>query len=292
MAPDQEVMDSEVETLPDEVQAPGDQKTGEQGELTVTPEDKEDESSKDGEPAAKTDEEAASEEEKKRPPKGVQKRLDELTREREDWKRESQYWRQQTERTQQGEPPQAATGKQGVATDENKPKVESYESYDDYVEALTDWKAAKVSRETFQAQASEAADRDARFRAQENFHVKATEARQKYTDFDEVVTTAQAPCTESMFHAILNCGSGAEVMYHLGKNPQESARIAGLSAMGQIMEIGRIEERLRASAHTPPKPPGAPPPINPLKGGGGSDNKNPDTMSYNEYKAWRRGKGK
>lgn len=68
------------------------------------------------------------------PKKGVQKRIDELVREREDQRREAEYWKNLA-LVKEKEPEK----KEVVRTSDAEPKLAEFESYDDYVRALAKW---------------------------------------------------------------------------------------------------------------------------------------------------------
>ena len=72
-------------------------------------------------------------------------------------------------------------------------------------------------------------------------------------DFAEVVLgNPNLPVTDLMRDAILELENGPKVAYHLGKNPDEAARIAALPAIRVVAELAKLEARLEALE--PPKP--------------------------------------
>jgi hypothetical protein len=65
---------------------------------------------------------------------------------------------------------------------------------------------------------------------------------------------------------------GEEIAYYLGKNKAEARRIAGLTPVAMIREIGKLEVTLKAASKS-----NAPAPINPLTGRkAGNDRHSPD----------------
>ena len=104
---------------------------------------------------------------------------------------------------------------------------------------------------------------------------------EKYEDFEEVVTSDNLKITPIMRDAIFELDdqeTQAEVTYYLGMNPKEAQRIAKLTPIRQIAEVGKLEAKL-ASKPTPTKrPSAAPAPIAPV--GGSSANSN--TLTGNE----------
>lgn len=114
-------------------------------------------------------------------------------------------------------------------------------------------------------------------------------ALEKYDDFEQVAYNQTLPVTEVMKITIMESEQGPDVLYWLGSNPKEAARISRLSPAAQAKEIGRIEARLEM---TPPAPKAskAPAPINPItpKGNGSpaydtTDPRSVESMSTSEW---------
>lgn len=210
--------------------------------------------------------------------KGVQKRIDELVREREDWKRAALRLMEQQQGTQQPEPPKQAEP-------QGKPDLGKYESYEAYVEALTEWKLEQ--RESQRRQQEEGKRRQAeQAKTQEAVGKVIEKGRGKYDDYDAVVFNPSVPITDAMAQAMLDIDSGHDVAYYLGSNPQEAARIAQLSPFAQAREIGKLEIKL--SAKPAKTVSDAPPPITPV-GSKSAASKDPAQMSDKEWAEWVRG---
>lgn len=199
-------------------------------------------------------------------PDGVQKRFDELTRAKYDALREAAYWK--------GKAEGGAVKPELTAPDaEAKPKQDQYESYEAYIEAVTDWKL--TARLT--AERSRMREEDQAQTAAKGFEAQVSRAREKHADFDAVVYSQDLQISETMRETLLQSEDGASLAYHLGQNPEEAARIASLPERAQIMAIGRLQAKLEAPAL--PAAPGyqhagagpalskAPQPIQPLKAG-------------------------
>jgi predicted methyltransferase len=88
---------------------------------------------------------------------------------------------------------------------------------------------------------------EAQARLVATFQLLITVARHKHPDFDAVVNRQDVTLTPAMVQALIESGSGAELMYYLGKHPEEAVRIAGLSPVSSILEIGKIAGRLSNS---------------------------------------------
>lgn len=210
-------------------------------------------------------------------PAGVQKRIDQLTREKYEAKREADYLRQLA--MQQAQPQQQVPQPQG------KPTREQF-NYDEdaYLEALTDYKAREViARQQYEQQAYQHQVRQQQQRADysqrvENVNITGSS---KYADYEDVVVNNHTlPISPVMADAISLTDVSADIAYHLGKNQQEAARIYQLPPPVQIMEIARLEQKLKAPA--PKKTTNAPAPIEPV-GARGQVITDPEKLSTAEW---------
>ena len=97
----------------------------------------------------------------------------------------------------------------------------------------------------------------------ESFHEREEEARVKYDDFEQVAYNPNLTVTETMAQSIQASDIGPDVLYWLGSNPKEAARIARLPTILQAKEIGKIEATMGSN---PPvrKTSTAPAPIAPV----------------------------
>lgn len=113
-------------------------------------------------------------------------------------------------------------------------------------------------------------------------------ALEKYPDFQQIAYNPNLPITNDMALAIQASDQGPDVLYWLGSNPKEAARLSKLPAFQQAKEIGRIEERLTTN---PPakKTTSAPPPISPIaapSGGPKFDTTDPRSIQQMDTSAW------
>jgi hypothetical protein len=201
------------------------------------------------------------EEPEPKPPKpsGVEKRFSELTWKAHEAERKAAYWQGIAEG--KGGP---TPGAQPAAT-EGPPKQEQFETYDEYLRALT-----RHEIRTEMAQERQKLTRELEGRElQGGFEKRVAEARGKHTDFDDVAFSNDHEVSPTMRDAIHNTPDGPEIAYWLGQNHEESNRIARLSPNHQILELGRISQRLAAPPPAPPPRPAsaAPAPITPVKAG-------------------------
>jgi len=132
---------------------------------------------------------------------------------------------------------------------------EQFETYEDYADALAERKAEELLARR-EAELQQRALLDA-------YHEREEAARDKYDDFEMVAYNPELPVTEAMARAIQASDIGPDVLYHLGSNPKDAARISRLDPILQAREIGKIEAQLGAA---PPvkKTSNAPAPIAPV----------------------------
>lgn len=165
-----------------------------------------------------------------------------LAREQRKWEREQQ------QRLAEQEARQRAAAPADVTPDQ-------FDTYDDYAEALAERKAEELlaKREAARQQAE----------LLEAYHDREEMARDKYDDFEQVAYNPELPVTEVMAQSIQASDVGPDVLYWLGSNPKEAARIARLPTILQAKEIGKIEATM---ASNPPvrKTSTAPAPIAPV----------------------------
>jgi len=208
------------------------------------------------------------------PPKkgGLQERFSELTTEKKRLKEEADRLR--TEAAYYRGIAEGATRTGSVAPgdpkkDEGPPELDpnDFNSDADYLKAV-----AKQVRDQTLAEIKAERDKERKSESKSTTTKVIKEARAKYADFDSVALNTSVPVTQHMYDAAMGDNLG-EVLYHLGKNPEEASRIASLSPVQQAKEIGRIETIISSQQK---KITAAPNPPKILNGGGGNPPPKPD----------------
>ena len=171
--------------------------------------------------------------------KGVQTRIDELTRQKHEAAREAAYWKQVAAGTQS--PAQAAP---------QRPEPANYEKYDDYIDALTDWKAEQAVAKRMEADSTR---KVAETRAQ-TFAERQTQARTVLTDYDDVVGGSDTPIANHVGEVLMESDLGPQLAYHFAKNPDVLLRLNSMNPTAAAREIGRLEATLSAKPATPAAP--------------------------------------
>lgn len=193
--------------------------------------------------------------------------------------------------------------------DSKKPESKDFETFEQYTEALADWRAvqaeqkavAEATKRFEEKFAEERARYDADRQQQQQQAIFAQHqsrieaARTAHPDFDDAVSQAlDLPTNPMMDTHIVRSNLGGELMHYLATHPDECARIAALPAGPTLVELGRLEARIEAvkSGPAPTRSPvsRAQPPIKPVGGASGSADDMPGAnVSLDEHFAyWNR----
>ena len=156
-----------------------------------------------------------------------------------------------------------------------------FETAQQYAEALAEQKARELlaQREAAKQQAA----------LVEAYQELEETARDKYADFEQVAYNPNLPVTDVMAQTIQASEIGPDVIYWLGNNPKEAARISRLTPILQAREIGKIEAKLTSD---PPvrKTSSAPAPIAPVAarttGGASYDTTDPRSLKTMTTSEW------
>lgn len=217
-----------------------------------------------------------------------QKRIDRLT------KRASEAERRAAEAEARLREFEGKGDKGSDAGSDDEPDPGDYESYNDYLDALADWKSEQKGKTADDKPREKAKEKnqDKEPESDPEFDdavAEVTEAfndtRNKYKDFNEVISQQDLTITKDMVKALAETDDPGEVAYYLGKHKDEATRIAALPPLAQAKEIGKLEARLQ---HKPGKKlPSAPDPINPVKGGDSKRKTAYEADSFREFEQLR-----
>jgi hypothetical protein len=173
---------------------------------------------------------------------------------------------------------------------DGKPQLDNFADYEQYNEAMMDWKIGQLeTQKTINAQAE--AEEKARQERVKNFDQRASAFRQKQADFDEIANApeiahvyGQAPHIADI---VESSEAGPEIAYYFGNNPDIAKNIASMSPYNAAIEIGKLEAKVLIA----PKPKNitqAPTPIQPVGGGHDTAEKSIADMTQTEYEAARK----
>ena len=170
-----------------------------------------------------------------------------------------------------------------------RPVIGQFAEYDQYLEALADWKAdQKVAefRKQAEQQTAQRSQAEQLQAIQRAYDERVEKARAKYQDYDDVAH-GPVPINDAMALAIRASEDGPDIAYYLGNHVEEAQRIYRLPPLLAVAEIGRIGAKL-ASAPPPTKPvTRTPAPITPV-GSGSSPQQTDDPLDTDDIETWAR----
>lgn len=204
-----------------------------------------------------------------KPKGGFQKRIDELTKQREEFRREKEEYARRLDETlkiiERQNPEQRRTEPRQEPSNESEPQREQFDSPDEYAKALSQWSTKQAIQEYEATQRKKADEERSASEFQKvltDWHSSRAKAVEKYPDYESVAENPDIQVAQHVGMALLNVSNGHDVLYWLGQHPAEASRISGLNAPFAAIEIGKLSERLSA----PPPTSKAPAPTKPLAG--------------------------
>lgn len=239
--------------------------------------------------------------------KPIQPRINELTRARHEAEREAAYWRGVAETRAAKETPPAEKAAETPA----KPVVGDFQTYEEFVDALTDWKADRAVEKALSAvdtklqkkEAAQTADIQQN-KVAEDWKSRQDAIRKVVADYDDVVANSNVMIRDHVGSILLESDYGPEIAYKMAKDPALADKLNALDPIKAAKEIGKLESAIEAAAPAPESAPAtqqerptanvvmtkAPAPPNPVNGGR-STAKSLDKMSMDEYIVARRTQG-
>jgi len=209
-----------------------------------------------------SDESDEDEEPKVKKKNGFKKRIDKLKHREALAKEEADYWKQKALEKEEVKKEPSNTVKTNDA-----PDPDDFETYEDFVDALTDYKVEQKLAARSEAKSKETQQSKAQEQAKV-WSEKVNSFSEQTPDFEEVMEdAADFRISEAAKEALTFSESGPELMYLLAKNPEELERINSLPPAMAVMALGRMEAGLSKKEIKKPKTSKAPAPISRLKGG-------------------------
>ena len=197
-------------------------------------------------------EEVTPEQAAKRDGRRFERKLDKAYRQRAEAQAEADLFRKRLAELDKPKPP------------EGEPKLEQFDfDPEKYGVAREAWGKTQAGKEFEAKQRAEVGNRE-RQRLISGWEEKVERGLEKYDDFESVVGELQP--NSPLVAAVMEAENGEDIAHYLGKNPKEATRIAALSPLSQIREIGKLEQKLLAEPVKPKVPSKAPAPITPLVG--------------------------
>ena len=225
-------------------------------------------------------------------PESLKAEIEELRQKRDKAEQDAIHWRKQKaesradffrDRERGAPPPATPTGPPaglGAA-----PQSEDFDDYNQYVEAVTDYKV-KAARLEWERDQRDQATKGVQAERQASLKEKLQKGFEKYEDFEEVALDRSAIHITPLIADILaDCEHPEDVAYYLAKNRVEGVKISRMTPIKAVRAIANLERDLATQTPTvKPKTtvPGAPKPIKPV-GSGEKVSKRLEDMSQREY---------
>ena len=217
--------------------------------------------------------EIEQEEKPKANPK-LERRFSEITKQREEARKEAQQERQAREAL---EARLAVLEKQPAPQApkvDEEPQPSQFNDAFEYAKALAEYTADKRIGEMKRQEAEERQAQE-RQKVIETWASKVQAAKASMPDFDDIVASSDVVVTDDIRDAILESDVGPQILYHLAENDDVAKKIAGLSPKQALREIGKLEARFEVKETAPETKPivrsKAPAPIQPLRGSNPAD---------------------
>jgi hypothetical protein len=214
--------------------------------------------------------------------------------------RRAEQLQQQLEAAQKSGPAPAKSGTP------KEPKPDDFATVAEYTDALVSYRVDQRLRDD-QTKREREAEESAKLERQREYGKRLATAREKHEDFDDTLKSISGTELERVPSDVIEymqeSEQGAELLYHLAKNPDVLDRLRKLSPRRFIAELGKLEAKWEVPAPAKEETPTlsevalptarpvskAPAPIAPIDSSGIAPvAKKPDEMSVQELREYRR----
>lgn len=137
-----------------------------------------------------------------------------------------------------------------------------YQTDAEYQRALVKAEMQNARMSDLENQYKQTQERKAQIRA-DIWDRQAEVGRKKHKDFDAVMGNREFKPTRAVIEAVTSVKNGADIAYHLAKNPRVVDRFSRLSPLAVAVEVGRLSTSLDKPAKRTTK---APPPVKTVQG--------------------------
>lgn len=171
-------------------------------------------------------------------------------RKRHEAEREAAYWRGVANAG--GAPKTSAPAAAPAApVTPPKPEAKSFQTYDEFVEALTDWKTdramekarATVNTEIKETAAKQTAEQQTAERTK-TWHSRQEATKAVIKDYEEVVANSDIPISPHVGELLVDSEHGPALAYQLAKDPSLAEKLNAMSPTAAAKYIGRMEAAL------------------------------------------------
>jgi hypothetical protein len=256
------------------------------------------------EPAEKEPEEVEQEEETEVEPKpkakggGFQKRIEKLTK---DKSKAEERAAELERRVKELESKSTVKEEKPAKSATDEPQEADYTDFTKYLKDHVRWEVRQELKEQAEAAERETLEEQAK-ETWEGHQGRMEAAKEKYEDFDEVVdvptpwamtnpSPIERAAAEAFRIAVIEDDNGPEILYHLGQNAEEFAKLGEMTPAQVVKAVARLSDKLAPKAEKEPAKPKlvskAPAPIKPVSGGATKNSTPLDQVDMAEYKKRR-----
>jgi len=230
--------------------------------------------------------------EKRKPNPKLEKRFTDITRQREEARKEAQTERDARVKLEEEVKALRQQSTPKATNVEAKPQPNQFEDAFEYAEALAEWSTEQALVRRDQEDVNRRADAE-RQKVIQTWASKVATAKSELPDFDDMVASSDVVVPDHVRDAILESEVGPRILYELADNAELAKKITGMSLSASLREIGKLEARFESKTETKPSNPvgrsKAPTPINPIRGTGSSMSVEVDSNGafHGTYQAWK-----
>ena len=222
-----------------------------------------------------TEKETKATEEKKQNPK-LEKRFSELTKQREEARKEAAREREAKEALESRIRELEGKAEPKPVEENVKPSPSQFNDAFEYAEALAEWSAeqAILNREKAEAERKEQENRQ---KMADSWKQREAAIKADLPDYDDMIASAaDVTVSDVIRDAIIESDVGPRILYHLAENPELVETLNSSTPIKALREIGKLEakfeakdtkEEAKTEAETKPSiaRSKAPAPISPIK---------------------------
>jgi len=232
--------------------------------------------------------EANQEGERKQNPK-LEKRFSEITKQREEARKEAQAERQARVELEQRLAALEQNRQPQPVNIDQEPQPSQFSDAFEYAKALAEYSTERALAER-DRQVAMAREQEAQQKIIQSWAQKVQAAKAELPDFDDLVAASDVVVNNAVRDAILESDVGPKILYHLAENNDLAKKIAGLNPNAALREIGKLEARFEKTEQTAPVVRSkAPTPIQPIRGGQGKADVpiSANGEFHGSYQAWK-----
>lgn len=148
-----------------------------------------------------------------------------------------------------------------------KPRAEQFTDAFEYAEALAKYSTEEALRER-DRQEAERRIAEERAKTFEAWNKRQAEVKAELPDYEDMLASSDVVVSDQIRDAIFESDVGPRILYHLAENPEVAEKLAKMSTISALRELGKIEARLEKAPQEEVKAvvrSNAPKPISPLR---------------------------